>query len=172
MQDEVKEAPESLQEVGADGWRERMLFVATELLKTPDRALTTEEADEMRKATMALAEMVVVMDEKLCQGYVPPRAWMRDVPLPGQLPSSDLHKNLKAEADVITQKMLEICEQHVAPHSSKSAKRLLELLTKLLQTLALFTSESVRLACMNNLKPEEETTKPHLALVHDAGKEN
>jgi hypothetical protein len=157
------------QELGADQWRDRMLFISTELLKAPrDRPLTEEEHVEIGRAALALAEMFVTLDEKLVGGFVPPRAWMRDVPEPGQLPTSELHRNLKTESEVIVQKLLMAIEKKVLPFDKKTAPLMMELLGKLLSTLALFTSESVRLACLNNVKAETQENAPRLALVHDA----
>lgn len=164
----MSEQEEKDQEIGADGWRDRMLFVSTELLKTPVRDLTAEELPLFRKAAMALAEMFVTLDEKLVTGYVPPRAWLRDVPEPGKLPSSDLHRNLQAESEVIVQKLLMIIEKHVGTKNPQTAKNLMEGLGRLMGVLAMFTSESVRLACLNNLKPEPEPANTRLSLVHDA----
>lgn len=164
----AQEVPE---ELGADGWRERMLFVSTELMRAPRpsiRRMSDEEQDLFIKAALALAEMFVVMDEKLSHGYMPPRAWAKDVPLPGELPSSDLHRTLKSETELIVLKMIERIEKRVTPKDKINGGALLELLGKLLSTLALFTSESVRLACLNNIKPEPKHEGPHLALVHDA----
>lgn len=167
--DDTKKEEEIPQELGADGWRQRMQFVATELLKAPrDRPLTEEEHVLFGRAALALAEMFLVMDEKLSTGYMPPRAWMKDQPEPGQLPTSDLHRTLKAESELIVLKMVERLEKRVAPKDSPAARTLMQQLGKLLSTLALFTSESVRLACLNNIKPEAQNNAPHLALVHDA----
>lgn len=164
----TKDEPK-LEEIDAEGFRQRMLFIATELLKKPrDRELTADEGLLFVKGAMALAEMFVGMDEKLCQGFVPPRSWTREVPEPGKLPTSDLHQTLKMQSEVIVQKMLERIEKRIGTKDPVCAKALMESLGKLLATLALFTSESVRLACLNNIKPVEAGEgKPRLALVKD-----
>lgn len=157
-----------MQELNADQWRERLLYIATDLLKSPtDRPLTEEEAPLFCKAALTLAEMIVILDEKLCQGFVPPRAWFKEVAEPGQLPSSPLHNNLKSEAESITMKLMQVIENHVKPTSNKTALKLMEGLGKLLSVLSLFTAESVRIACINNIKPEAEPS-PRLSLVVDA----
>lgn len=167
--DDTKQEDEIPQDLGADEWRARMAIYADVLLKVPTtRKLEPEEIDLFISTSTALAKMFQVMDEKLRSGYLPPRAWMKDQPEPGQLPSSDLHRTLKAESELIVLKMVERLEKRVAPKDSLTAKTLMQQLGKLLSTLALFTSESVRLACLNNLKPEAQNTAPHLALVHDA----
>lgn len=162
---------DEMDELGADGWRDRMLFVSTEIMKAPrDRPLTEAEHVEMGRACLALAEMFVVMDQKLCEGYMPPRSWQKDLARLHELPSSDMHRNLRAESEVIVQKMLQRIEKRVHGKDPQAAQFLMEQLGKLLSTLALFTSESVRLACINNVQPVQQAEdKPRLHLVHDAG---
>lgn len=158
-----------LEELNADGWRERMIMLAQVVAGKPKRVILEGEAYEIFvKASTALATMYLIMDEKLVAGYVPPNAWRREGVESGNVPSSDLHRTLKEESELIVQTMLERIERRVLPKDQLCAKTLMEQLGKLLSTLALFTSESVRIACLNNLRPETENTKPHLALVHDA----
>lgn len=165
---ELQEAQEHV-ELGADDWLARMRNVADVIAKMPTgRTLQGEEVDLFISSARRLAEMFLVLDEKLCSGFMPPRAWSKEVPEPGQLPTSELHRNLKAEPEVIVQKILMLIEQKILPFHKTEAPKLMTLVGKLLSTLALFTSESVRLACLANIKPEPENNAPHLALVHDA----
>ncbi len=155
-------------ELGADQWLERMRLVSAELMKTPrSRPLSETEHVLFGRAALSFIEMFLVLDNKLSTGHMPPRAWAKELAEPGQLPSSDLHRNLKAETEVIVQKLLEAVEKRIIPRDKMTGKLMLEGITRLLSTLALFTSESVRLACLNNIKPEDAPTTPHLALVAD-----
>jgi hypothetical protein len=147
----------------ADGWLAYLLGLAKALAATPrDRELSKEEFNELLVAAINLGNAVLTLDLNLRNGFVPPRAWTKAAHLPGEVPTSELHATLKQESDALVQQILEILGKHTTP---KTGIRVTQLFSKLLQVLALFTSESVRLAVLNNVKPEPAPGKPALTII-------